>query len=79
MKGVVGGTISSYLPVTNSSRSDNTFSKASVMNTTNGFDMQNWYIDYDYLKTLGMQIIKGRDFSRDFFGALFCDKCCESK
>ena len=30
--------------------------------------MQNWRVDYDYIKTLGMQIIKGRNFSRDFGG-----------
>jgi len=66
MPGVVSGTISGYLPVSNSARSDNTFSKESVMTTTNGFDMQNWYIDYDYIKTLGMKIVAGRNFSRDF-------------
>ncbi len=68
MPGVVSGTISGYLPVTNSSRSDNTFSKESVMTSTDGFDMQDWYIDYDYIKTLGMKIVAGRDFSRDFGG-----------
>src|SRR5690348_227446 len=38
------------------------------MNTQNGFDMQNWHIDYDYIKTLGMHIIQGRGFSKDFPG-----------
>ena len=66
MPGVVSGTISAYLPVSNSSRSDNTFSKESVMTSTNGFNMQNWYIDYDYIKTLGMNMVAGRNFSRDF-------------
>ncbi|HEY2726679.1 MAG TPA: ABC transporter permease, partial [Parafilimonas sp.] len=66
MHGVESGTISGYLPVSNTYRSDNTFSKESVMTPQNGFDMQNWSIDYDYIKTLGMQIIKGRNFSRDF-------------
>ena len=28
--------------------------------------MQRWIIDYDYLKTLGIKIIKGRNFSPDF-------------
>ncbi|MEO8712832.1 MAG: ABC transporter permease [Parafilimonas sp.] len=66
MPGVISGTESSYLPVTSSSRSDNTYSKDAVMNEKNGIDMQTWRIDYDYIKTLGMQIIKGRDFSKDF-------------
>ncbi|MEP7255487.1 MAG: ABC transporter permease [Ferruginibacter sp.] len=66
MPGVISGTISSYLPVTNSSRSDNTYSKEAVMDTKNGIDMQNWSIDYDYIKTMGMEIVMGRNFSKDF-------------
>jgi putative ABC transport system permease protein len=66
LPGVAGGTLSGYLPVSDSYRSDNSYSKDAVMTATNGFDMQRWYIDYDYLKTLGMEIIKGRNFSRDF-------------
>jgi putative ABC transport system permease protein len=66
MQGVSSGTISSYLPVTNSSRSDNTYSKGAVMDTENGIDMQTWRIDYDYIKTMGMEIVKGRNFSKDY-------------
>jgi putative ABC transport system permease protein len=36
------------------------------MDAKNGFDMQTWAVDYDYIKTLGMQIVKGRNFSKDF-------------
>jgi putative ABC transport system permease protein len=36
------------------------------MDAKNGFDMQTWSVDYDYFNILGMQIIKGRAFSRDF-------------
>jgi putative ABC transport system permease protein len=28
--------------------------------------MQTWQVDYDYLKTMGIRILKGRDFSREF-------------
>jgi len=66
LQGVSGGTLSGYLPVANSYRSDNTWSSEAVMTSKTGFDMQNWQIDYDYIKTMGMQIIKGRNFSRDF-------------
>ena len=66
LPGVSSGTLSGYLPVSNSFRSDNTWSTEAVMTTKNGFDMQNWQIDYDYIKTLGMQIIKGRNFSKEF-------------
>lgn len=64
--GVVSGTISSFLPVTSSSRNDNSFSKDAVMNAKNGFDMQTWAVDYDYLKTMGIELKNGRNFSKEF-------------
>ena len=66
MPGVVSGTLSSYLPVSNSSRSDNTYSKDAAMDSRNSIDMQSWRIDYDYLKTMGMELAAGRNFSKDF-------------
>jgi putative ABC transport system permease protein len=66
LSGVSSGTISGFLPVSNSSRSDYTFSKESVLNFQNGLDMQTWQVDYDYLKTMGIRILKGRNFSREF-------------
>ena len=66
MPGVVSGTLSGYLPVSASARNDNSYSKEAVMDAKNGFNMQTWRIDYDYLKTLGMEIVKGRNFSREF-------------
>jgi putative ABC transport system permease protein len=61
LSGVYSSTISNYLPV-GSSRSDQSFSKSSVMTSTNGFDMQTWYVDDAYVNTMGMHILKGRDF-----------------
>jgi len=66
MKGVSSGTLSAFIPVTNSSRSDNTYSKEAVMDVKSGIDMQTWTIDYEYVKTMGMEIVKGRNFSKDF-------------
>ena len=66
MQGVASGTMSNFLPVSSSARNDNTYSKEAVMDSKNGFNMQTWRIDYDYIKTLGMKIIKGRNFSREF-------------
>ncbi len=66
LSGVRGSSFAGYLPVNNSSRSDNTWSTESVMNEKNGFNMQNWKVDFDYIPTLGMQIIKGRNFSKDY-------------
>ncbi len=66
MQGVVSGTISGFLPVSNSSRNDNSLSKTPVIDAKNGINMQRWAVDYDYLKTMGMQIVKGRNFSPDY-------------
>ncbi|HSU27802.1 MAG TPA: ABC transporter permease [Chitinophagaceae bacterium] len=68
LPGVISGTISPYLPVTNSSRSDNTFSKEAVLDSKSGLDMQNWTVDYDYIPTMGMQMKNGRNFSPDYGG-----------
>ncbi|MVM30781.1 FtsX-like permease family protein [Spirosoma sp. HMF4905] len=65
MPGVVSGSISGYLP-TPSSRSDNSFFAEGQSNLNQGINMQNWGVDYDYLKTMGMQLVQGRGFSRDF-------------
>jgi len=55
-----------FLPVGDSARSDTTFSTEAVMTETNGFNMQYWPVDYNYIPTMGMEIIKGRNFSRSF-------------
>lgn len=60
--GVLSATSSSFLPVSNSSRNDNSFSKEAVMDAKNGFNMQTWDVDYNYLKTMGMEIQQGRNF-----------------
>jgi len=66
LPGVKMASISGFLPVANSGRNDNTFSKEAVMSSENGVNMQRWAIDYDYIKTLGMEIVKGRNFSKEF-------------
>jgi putative ABC transport system permease protein len=55
-----------YLPVSASSRSDNTFSLDPTMGASNSFNMQFWRVDYDYVPLLGMQLIQGRNFGRNF-------------
>ncbi len=63
--GVSSATISGYLPVS-SSRSDNSYSKDAVADASNMLSMQSWNVDYDYINTLGMQIVQGRNFSKEF-------------
>jgi putative ABC transport system permease protein len=66
MPGVSSGTESAYWPVENSSRSDNTWFTSPVMDAKNGLDMQSWKVDDQYIPTMGMEIIKGRNFSKEF-------------
>src|SRR5690606_11645608 len=46
LSGVQSGSYSSFLPVTSSSRSDQTFSTEAVMTSENMFNMQRWRIDH---------------------------------
>lgn len=64
--GVTSGTLSGFLPVSSSSRNDNSFSKEPVMDSRNAISMQAWTIDEAYIPTMGMEIIKGRNFSPAF-------------
>jgi len=66
LPGVRSATVSSFLPVSSSSRSDNTYSKTPVPDPKSGLDMQTWVVDYDYIQTMGMEIVQGRNFSRNF-------------
>lgn len=66
MNGVEASAAAGYLPVSRSARSDNTFSTEATMTTDNSFNMQNWRVDYDYITVLGMGMVQGRNFSRDF-------------
>jgi putative ABC transport system permease protein len=64
---IVSGTLSSYLPVSGTSRGDNThWPEGKSPTDENMVSLQVWNVDYDYIKTLGMKIKEGRDFSRDF-------------
>ena len=65
LPGVVSGSISGYLP-TPSNRSNTTFFPEGQIEQTKAVIMQNWGVDHDYVKTLGMQITQGRDFARSF-------------
>jgi putative ABC transport system permease protein len=55
--------ISDYLPIANTKRNGNSFWINGKQNTETGIDCQVWQVDNDYIKTLGMKIVAGRDFS----------------
>ena len=57
-------TVSSFLPVP-SARGNTTFSKNRSFETGSSIFMQYWPVDEDYLETLGMELVDGRNFDRD--------------
>ena len=64
---IVSGTISGFLPVSGTSRSDNTYWPEGTQPTEgNMVSLQCWRVDHDYLKTLGIKINTGRGFSNEF-------------
>jgi putative ABC transport system permease protein len=64
---ITNGTISGYLPVSGTWRSDTPWwAEGKDVAQENMVSLQNWVIDYDYISTLGMKMVAGRDFSRNF-------------
>jgi len=66
LTGVKKAAFAGYLPVSNSARNDNTFFSEAVMTNDNGLNMQVWNVDYDYIPTLAMELVEGRNFSKSF-------------
>jgi len=58
---VSNASLSSYLP-TPSSRSDSSYFLEGKMDQESAVNMQSWRVDFDYVNTLGLQLIAGRDF-----------------
>jgi putative ABC transport system permease protein len=60
---IKSGTITSFLPVSNAGRNVYNVFKGPVPTTENAFNTQFWNIDYDYLQTMGMTLVRGRNYS----------------
>jgi putative ABC transport system permease protein len=58
-------TMASFLPV-QTTNNNNMWFKGKNAGTGDSHVMHNYRIDHDYVTTLGMEIVEGRDFSRDF-------------
>jgi putative ABC transport system permease protein len=65
LNGVQNVTMTGYLP-TAGWRNDSPLFPDANTDTKNAVSTQMWRIDENYIPTLGMKIIKGRNFSRDF-------------
>lgn len=60
---VKSATVSGFLPVPSS------YNEAMIWpqdKTEDGYSIQLWTVDHDYLSTMGIKVIEGRDFSREF-------------
>ena len=64
LPGIQQVTVSDYLPIEGSKRNGNTFTEEGKEGQ-GGAAGQRWLVDTDYIKTLGMEISRGRDFSPD--------------
>ncbi|HEX6223342.1 MAG TPA: FtsX-like permease family protein, partial [Chryseolinea sp.] len=64
---IQSATITGYVPVNGGWRNDNSFwPKGNQPTESNMVGLQAWNVDFDYVKTMGMKIVKGRDFSTQF-------------
>jgi putative ABC transport system permease protein len=64
---IQSGTISGFLPVAGTNRTDNAhWPEGQDPTESNMVSLQCWRVDNDYVKTLGMKIKEGRDFSKEF-------------
>lgn len=55
--------ISDFLPVANTKRNGNTFWEEGKQ-MDDGFQLQHWVVDENYIPTLGMKLLAGRNFSK---------------
>ena len=63
--GVKTASISGFIPIEGTQRDGNSFWNDGRKNTDESVNCQIWRIDYDYINTLGMKIVEGRNFSKD--------------
>ena len=79
ISGVENASISGYLPV-NFNRSNDAFFTSPTLDQKTAISMQRWGVDENYIPTLDMKLIEGRNFSRDFptdSGAVIINEAAE--
>ncbi len=63
---IVSATATNYLPITPSNRNNTAVFPDGERDSRRASSMQNWIVDHDYIETMGMKIVEGRDFSREY-------------
>ncbi len=66
LPGVTHTTRSSFLPVVGENNNNTIFWPEGKKNVESQVIMTNWRVDFDYVETLGMEMVAGRAFSKDF-------------
>jgi len=65
ISGVQNATMSGYLPV-NFNRSNDAFFTSPTLDAKTAMSMQNWIVDENYVPTLDIKVVQGRNFSSQF-------------
>jgi putative ABC transport system permease protein len=65
ISGVQSATMSGFLPV-NFNRSNDAFFTSPALDQKSAISMQNWVVDENYIPTLDIKILQGRNFSPQF-------------
>ncbi len=65
ISGVQNATMSGFLPV-NYNRSNNAYFTSPALDPRTGMSMQSWTVDENYISTLGIKVLQGRNFSSQF-------------
>jgi len=63
---IINGTVTNYLPITPSNRDNTGVFPDGERDSKRASPMQNWIVDPDYIETMGMNIVEGRDFSKEY-------------
>ncbi len=64
--GVESVSISNFLPIEGSMRNSHTINKEGEHDFESSINSQVWNVDYDYMETLGITLVEGQNFSKDF-------------
>lgn len=65
LPGVEAVTLSSYLPVEGTKRDQNSFWREGKSKEEKSIGAQKWYVDEDFIGTMGMKLVAGRNFMQE--------------
>jgi putative ABC transport system permease protein len=62
---ITSGSVSTFVPV-GDNNNNNVYWKGREVSSSDTYVINNYYIDHDYIQTMGMEMAEGRNFSPDF-------------